>query len=124
MDTAGAVSCVEYLATQGLVDGKRAGIRGGSGGGHCTSQALWMYPDALKGGVSEYGVSPLETAKCGEFKLLTDIEQVGNMKVCHEQTHKLESHCLYTLIFNNDTLTEEEKDKIWEGGALFSMLTK
>ena len=59
VDTADAVSCVEYLAKQGLVDGKRAGIRGGSGGGYCTLQALWMYPDTFKGGVSEYGVSVL-----------------------------------------------------------------
>jgi len=56
VDPADAISCVEYLAKEGLIDGKRAGIRGGSGCGYCTLQALWMYPDAFKGGVSEYGV--------------------------------------------------------------------
>lgn len=73
VDTSDAISCAEYLAKQGLVDGKRAAIRGGSGGGYCTLQALWMYPDVFKGGVSEYGVCALSEIHRSVKLLLTNI---------------------------------------------------
>ena len=59
VDSSDAISCVDYLAKQGLVDGKRASIRGASGGGYCVLQSIWMYPDVFKGAVSEYGVGSL-----------------------------------------------------------------
>jgi dipeptidyl aminopeptidase/acylaminoacyl peptidase len=48
-----------YLARQGLVDGERLAIRGGSAGGYTTLAAL-AFRDVFKAGASHYGVSDLE----------------------------------------------------------------
>ncbi len=48
-----------YLAGQGLVDGKRLAIRGGSAGGFTTLAAL-TFRDVFRAGASYYGVSDLE----------------------------------------------------------------
>jgi dienelactone hydrolase len=66
-----------YLARQGLVDGERLAIRGGSAGGYTTLAAL-TFRDVFKAGASYYGVSDLET-------LATD-------------THKFESRYLDGLV--------------------------
>jgi dipeptidyl aminopeptidase/acylaminoacyl peptidase len=67
----------KYLAEQGLVDGERLAIAGGSAGGYTTLCAL-TFRDVFKAGASYYGVSDLEA-------LATD-------------THKFESRYLDGLI--------------------------
>ncbi len=67
----------KYLAEQGLVDGNRMAITGGSAGGYTTLCAL-TFKDIFKAGASYYGVSDLEA-------LATD-------------THKFESCYLDGLI--------------------------
>ncbi|MFY7805851.1 MAG: S9 family peptidase [Limnoraphis robusta] len=67
----------KYLAGQGLVDGDRMAITGGSAGGYTTLCAL-TFTDVFKAGASYYGVSDLEA-------LLRD-------------THKFESRYLDNLI--------------------------
>lgn len=67
----------KYLAEQGLVDGERMAIAGGSAGGYTTLCAL-TFRDVFKAGASYYGVSDLEA-------LATD-------------THKFESRYLDGLI--------------------------
>ena len=49
----------KYLAEQGLVDGDRMAITGGSAGGYTTLCAL-TFQDVFKAGASYYGVSDLE----------------------------------------------------------------
>ncbi len=67
----------KYLAQQGLVDGNRLAIAGGSAGGYTTLCAL-TFRDVFKAGASYYGVSDLEA-------LATD-------------THKFEARYLDGLI--------------------------
>jgi dipeptidyl aminopeptidase/acylaminoacyl peptidase len=67
----------KYLAEQGLVDGERMAIAGGSAGGYTTLCAL-TFRDVFKAGASYYGVSDLEA-------LATD-------------THKFEARYLDGLI--------------------------
>ncbi|MEA5539291.1 S9 family peptidase [Limnoraphis robusta Tam1] len=67
----------KYLAGQGLVDGDRMAITGGSAGGYTTLCAL-TFTDVFKAGASYYGVSDLEA-------LVRD-------------THKFESRYLDNLI--------------------------
>jgi dipeptidyl aminopeptidase/acylaminoacyl peptidase len=66
-----------YLVEQGLVDGRRLAIRGGSAGGYTTLCAL-VFHDTFRAGASHYGVSDLE-------RLARD-------------THKFEKHYLERLI--------------------------
>ena len=49
-----------WLAAQGLVDGKRMAIRGGSAGGYTTLAALAFKPEVFSAGASHYGVGDLE----------------------------------------------------------------
>lgn len=67
----------QYLAEQGLVDGNRLTIRGGSAGGYTTLCVL-TFRDVFKAGASHYGVSDLE--------------------VLAKETHKFESRYLDRLI--------------------------
>jgi dipeptidyl aminopeptidase/acylaminoacyl peptidase len=60
VDTADCVNAAKYLAEQGLVDGERLLIRGGSAGGYTTLCALTFY-DIFSAGASYYGVGDLET---------------------------------------------------------------
>jgi dipeptidyl aminopeptidase/acylaminoacyl peptidase len=55
-DVQDACAVVEYLARQGLVDGERAFIRGGSAGGYTTLCAL-AFAKVFRAGASLYGVS-------------------------------------------------------------------
>ena len=88
-----AASCVEHLASAGLIDKTRVGIVGGSAGGYACLQALCVYPDTFAGGVSLYGISDL--------KALT------------QDTHKFESHYVDRLLFGaNADLSDEEKKTI------------
>lgn len=55
-DVADACAVVEYLAAQGLVNKRKAFIRGGSAGGYTTLCAL-AFQDVFRAGASLYGVS-------------------------------------------------------------------
>ncbi|MDH4548787.1 S9 family peptidase [Pseudomonas sp. BN607] len=55
-DVADACAVVEYLAAQGVVDKRKAFIRGGSAGGYTTLCAL-AFHDMFRAGASLYGVS-------------------------------------------------------------------
>jgi dipeptidyl aminopeptidase/acylaminoacyl peptidase len=59
VDVADCSLGAEYLASQGLVDGDRLAIRGGSAGGFTTLAAL-TFGNTFKAGCSLYGVSDLE----------------------------------------------------------------
>jgi dipeptidyl aminopeptidase/acylaminoacyl peptidase len=77
VDVDDCVNGAKYLAEQGLVDGDRLCIDGGSAGGYTTLAAL-AFRDVFKAGASYYGVSDLQA-------LATD-------------THKFESRYLDGLI--------------------------
>jgi len=66
-----------WLAEQGLVDGKRMAISGGSAGGFTTLAAL-VFKDVFRAGASHYGIGDLETLA--------------------RDTHKFESRYCDTLI--------------------------
>jgi dipeptidyl aminopeptidase/acylaminoacyl peptidase len=59
VDVDDCVNGAKYLAEQGLVDGNRLCIDGGSAGGYTTLAAL-AFRDTFKAGASLYGVSDLE----------------------------------------------------------------
>jgi len=59
VDLADCVNGARFLVSQGLVDGKRLAIRGGSAGGYTTLCAL-TFTDVFAVGASYYGVSDLE----------------------------------------------------------------
>lgn len=77
VDVDDCVNGARYLAAQGLADGARSVITGGSAGGYTTLAAL-AFRDYFKGGGSHYGVSDLEA-------------------LVHD-THKFESRYLDDLI--------------------------
>lgn len=59
VDVEDCVNAAKYLVENGLVDGKRLIITGGSAGGYTTLCAL-SFHDLFKAGASHYGVSDLE----------------------------------------------------------------
>lgn len=59
VDVDDCANAANYLAEQGLVDGERLAIAGGSAGGYTTLAAL-TFRDVFKAGASYYGVSDLE----------------------------------------------------------------
>ncbi len=59
VDVNDCVNAAKYLAQQGLVDGERVAIRGGSAGGYTTLCAL-TFRKFFKAGASYFGVSDLE----------------------------------------------------------------
>ncbi|MFQ5649391.1 MAG: S9 family peptidase [bacterium] len=77
VDVADCVNAAQYAVEQGLVDGQRVAIAGGSAGGYTTLCAL-TFQDFFKAGASYYGISDLEA-------LATE-------------THKFESRYLHRLI--------------------------
>ncbi|MDR3577518.1 MAG: S9 family peptidase [Anaerolineaceae bacterium] len=77
-DVEDAVSGARALAEQGLADGRRIVIQGGSAGGYTVLNALVRYPGQFKAGVCLYGVSNL---------FLLDME-----------THKFEAHYNSSMI--------------------------
>jgi dipeptidyl aminopeptidase/acylaminoacyl peptidase len=60
VDVADCVNAARYLVGQGLVDGNRLAIRGGSAGGYTTLAAL-TFTDVFHAGASYFGISDLET---------------------------------------------------------------
>jgi dipeptidyl aminopeptidase/acylaminoacyl peptidase len=91
-DVHDSASCVAYLAEQGLVDGAKAGIVGGSAGEYTVLQSLLDFPKLWAGGNSKFGV--------------------GNLKSLAAMTHKFESHYLFDLLFPEDA-PEGEGEKIY-----------
>ncbi|KAL2059737.1 hypothetical protein VTL71DRAFT_10229 [Oculimacula yallundae] len=91
-DVEDTISCVEYLASQGLIDGSKVGISGRSSGGYTTIQALTSFPKFFAAGVSLFGI--------------------GNLKaLCEDDPHKFESQYGTALIFPENA-SAEEKEKI------------
>lgn len=60
VDVADCAAGARYLAEQGLVDGRRMAIKGGSAGGYTTLAAL-AFTDVFRAGVSYFGLSDLAT---------------------------------------------------------------
>ncbi|PXF63697.1 alpha/beta hydrolase family protein [Kangiella spongicola] len=58
VDVDDCIAMGNYLAAEGLVDGERMAIRGGSAGGYTTLCALTFH-NAFKAGMSRYGVADL-----------------------------------------------------------------
>ncbi len=67
VDVDDCVNGAKYLAQQGLVDGDRLAITGGSAGGYTTLCAL-TFRDVFKAGASHYGVSDLEALEVDTHK--------------------------------------------------------
>jgi dipeptidyl aminopeptidase/acylaminoacyl peptidase len=77
VDVDDCVAGARWLAEQGLVDGNRIAVRGGSASGYTTLCAI-TFRDAFAAGTSYFGIGDLETFAA--------------------QTHKFESRYLETLI--------------------------
>ena len=77
VDVDDCVNAARHLVDQGLVDGERLAIRGGSAGGYTTLCAM-AFRDIFKAGASYYGLSDLEAFV--------------------EDTHKFESRYLHSLV--------------------------
>ncbi|KAK5045022.1 hypothetical protein LTR84_010170 [Exophiala bonariae] len=90
-DLADAVSGVEYLSKQGMIDKTRVGLTGHSAGGYATMQGLAINPSVWTCGVAESGIS--------------------DMALLLKETHKFESQYLGPLCFSPG-LTEQEQDAI------------
>ncbi|MEP6477350.1 MAG: prolyl oligopeptidase family serine peptidase [Actinomycetota bacterium] len=78
VDTMDCINAARYLAAEGLVDGDRLVIRGGSAGGYTTLCAL-VFSDDFAAGASYYGLADLEPFATGG-------------------THKFESRYLDSLV--------------------------
>lgn len=91
-DVDDAASCVDYLVSQGLIDGTKVGITGGSAGGYTVLQSMVIYPKLYAAGNSQYGI--------------------GNLRLLAIGTHKFESHYLFALLFPEGT-PKEEQEKIY-----------
>lgn len=68
VDVGDAVSAVDFLAEQGLINKARVGIYGGSAGGYVTLRALHMYPDVWAAGISSYGISDVRALQADSYK--------------------------------------------------------
>ena len=77
VDVADCVNGADYLVRQGLVDGNRLAITGGSAGGYTTLCAM-TFSDKFKAGASYYGI--------------------GDLEAMVKDTHKFESHFLDGLV--------------------------
>ena len=77
-DIEDVVAGARYCAENGLADGDRMAVYGGSAGGYVVLAALAFHPDVFKAGVNLYGIS--------------DLEALAN------DTHKFEAHYTDTLI--------------------------
>ncbi len=77
-DVTDSIAGVEFLANEGLVDGAKAVIMGGSAGGFTVLQSLVEHPGFYRAGLCSYGVS-------NQFGLLMD-------------THKFEERYPYWLL--------------------------
>ncbi len=87
VDVEDCVAGARFLVAQGLADGARLAIRGGSAGGYTTLAAL-AFHDVFKAGASYYGV--------------------GDLRALDAETHKFESR------YNNDLLAPfPERERLY-----------
>ena len=87
VDVEDCIAGARHLVEQGLVDGERLAIRGGSAGGYTTLAAL-AFHDVFKAGASHYGV--------------------GDLRALDADTHKFESH------YTNDLLAPlPERERLY-----------
>ncbi|KAH9214828.1 Alpha/Beta hydrolase protein [Leptodontidium sp. 2 PMI_412] len=94
-DVEDTISCVEYLASQNLIDGSKVGISGRSSGGYTTIQALCSFPNFFAAGVSLFGI--------------------GNLRALFEDDpHKFESQYGTALIFPENASAEEKERIMFE----------
>lgn len=91
--------CIDHLCATGRADRGRVGIHGGSAGGYNVLQSLVWHPDVFAGGVSYCGISDLHT--------------MG------EGTHKLESHYLDGLLYDEKESEEAKARILRERSPLF-----
>lgn len=77
-DIADVVAGARYCAANGLADGERMAVYGGSAGGYVVLAALAFHPGVFRAGVNLFGISDLEA-------------------LAHD-THKFEAHYTDTLI--------------------------
>jgi dienelactone hydrolase len=77
VDVEDCIAGARHLVEQGLADGQRLAIRGGSAGGYTTLAAL-AFHDVFKAGASYYGV--------------------GDLRALDADTHKFESHYTTDLL--------------------------
>ena len=77
-DVEDAVSGARHLVEEGLADGERLVIAGGSAGGYTVLRALTLHPGVFRAGLCSYGISNL-------FALATD-------------THKFEARYLDSMV--------------------------
>jgi dipeptidyl aminopeptidase/acylaminoacyl peptidase len=77
VDVEDCIACVRYLVGEGLVDGDRVAITGGSAGGFTTLCALTFH-DVFRAGASHYGI--------------------GDLEALARDTHKFESRYLDRLV--------------------------
>ncbi|MFH1086567.1 MAG: prolyl oligopeptidase family serine peptidase [Chloroflexota bacterium] len=68
VDSDDAASGARHLAAQGLADGQRLVIMGGSAGGYSVLQALIRYPHTFRAGICLYGVTNLFTLAADTHK--------------------------------------------------------
>ena len=92
-DTDDAGDAAEYLSREGMADGRRVGIVGGSAGGYNVLQGLVHYGDVFAGGVCYCGVSDVAAL---------DVE-----------THKMESRYMDLLMGFGEGTPEEERDRVF-----------
>ena len=99
VDVDDAVNGARYLVQQGLADGERTIVRGGSAGGFTTFAAL-AFRDVFKAGSSHYGISDLE--------------------FWDQETHKFEAHYCRTLIgpYPEQTALYRERSPIHRAGEI------
>ncbi|KAG9232224.1 Alpha/Beta hydrolase protein [Amylocarpus encephaloides] len=96
-DVEDTLFCIDFLASQNLIERSKVGIRGGSAGGYTVLQSLVHHPNVFASGCSLYGV--------------------GNLKDFVTKTHKFESHYLFNLLFPSDTL-ELDRGRIYKTRSL------
>lgn len=68
VDVQDCINAARYLVDQGLADGDRLIIRGGSAGGYTTLAAL-AFHDVFKAGASHFGISDLEVLNNDSHKM-------------------------------------------------------
>ena len=88
VDVEECIAGAQFLVAQGLADGERLAIRGGSAGGYTTLAAL-AFHDVFKAGASYYGV--------------------GDLRALDVETHKFESR------YSNDLLAPfPERERLYD----------
>lgn len=92
-DCEDTVSCIEYLAEEGLINKDKVGITGSSAGGYTVLQGMVTFPKSFAAGCSLYGV--------------------GNLKSLAADTHKFESHYLFDLLFPSSA-PDAEREKVYK----------